>query len=428
MNAHLVAATSVAVLLMVACGQQEDPADPESTWVGTTTTEGDVTTVVNDSGSVWGGEARLVEEMSIGVDVGDDEYMLGRVGNIHATDELLYLTDTQEPAVHVYDTDGRHLRTIGSGPGQGPGEYETPVLVSRADDGTVFVYDGTLRRLTAYDAEGGTIESWHLDDGACCAWRMSVAPDGTLWMPVEQPSFESPTGRTRYGARAYTVAGGPADEIRWHPEVEFPTNTIDVGPITMNVPFSPAYAWTLSADGGVTVGASHRYRFEQHRIDGTTLVVERRVDPVPVQPGEAEWRRRWTLKNIRTYIEPGFDTSMDIPDHKPAFTGFAPDAHGGTWVWRRGPSRHLGGDCVDDPFTTDLATSRDNSCWVSDRFFDIFDPEGRYLGRVEQPDGLRRWNAQLNLFPMGEIVYAIIETAEGVPTVKRYRLVPPGEE
>jgi hypothetical protein len=340
-----------------------------------------------------------------------------------ATDELLYLTDTQEPAVRVYGTDGVYVRTIGSGPGRGPGEYETPVLVNGTADGTIFVYDANVRRLTAYDAEGGTIDSWNLDDGACCAWRMSVAPDGTLWMPVEQPAFASPTGKTRYGGRAYTVSGGPADEIRWRPELEVPTNTINVGGITMNVPFSPAYAWTLSADGGVTVGTSDRYRFELHRIDGTTLVVERRVDPVAVQPGESEWHRRWTLQNIRTHIEPGFDTSMDIPDHKPVFTGFAPDAYGGTWVWRTGPSRHLDGDCEDDPYTTELATSRDNSCWVSDRFFDIFDPEGRYLGWVQQPDGLERWNAQLNLFPMGDIVYAIIETAEGVPTAKRYRVV-----
>jgi len=50
-----------------------------------------------------------VEELSIGVDIGEDEYMLGRVGNIHATDELLYLTDTQASAVRVYDTDGRYL-------------------------------------------------------------------------------------------------------------------------------------------------------------------------------------------------------------------------------------------------------------------------------------------------------------------------------
>jgi hypothetical protein len=412
----------------VSCAPTERGADGDRTWAGTITTEGNVTTVINESGSIWGGEARLVEEMSIGVDIGEGEYMLGHIANIYATDELVYLTDTQEPAVRVYDTEGRYVRTIGSGPGQGPGEYETPVLVNGTADGTLFVYDANGRRLTAYGAEGGTIDSRNLDDGACCAWRMSVAPDGTLWMPVEQPGFLSPTGEYRYGARAYRLDEGPVGDIRWHPVWDFPSLTFEVDGRESSVPFSPASTWTLSADGGVTVGTSDRYRFEVHKIDGSMLVVERRAEPVPVHPDEAEWQRRWRVQGVRNRGNPAFDISLDIPDHKPAFIGFAPDAYGGTWVWRTGPSRHLGGDCEDDPYTTDLATSRDNSCWVSDRFFDIFDPEGRYLGWVEQPNGLERWNAQLNLFPMGDRVYAIIETAEGVPTVKRYRLVPPGEE
>ena len=39
----------------------------DGTWVGTITTEGNVTTVINEAGSVWGGAATLVEEASIGV-------------------------------------------------------------------------------------------------------------------------------------------------------------------------------------------------------------------------------------------------------------------------------------------------------------------------------------------------------------------------
>ena len=428
MNVPFAVAASVVALSLTACAPREEPANPDGTWTGTITTEGDVTTVVNESASVWGGEAQLVEEMSIGVDVGADEYMFGWIRNIYVTDENIYLTDSQEPAVRVYDLDGQFIGNIGSGPGQGPGEYERPTLVNGTADGTIFVYDNSLRRLTAYGPAGETIDTWTVDDESCCAWRMSVSPDGTLWMPVEQPAFASPTGETRYGAQAFTVADGPVGDIRWRPELDFPKLTIDVGSFPRSVPFSPAYEWTLSADGGVTIGSSDRYRIEVHRIDGTILVTERPDDLVPVHPDEAEWRRRWTIQNMRNSIDPEFDASMDIPNHKPAYIGFAPDAYGGTWVWRTGPSRHLGGDCVDDPFTTDPATSRDNSCWVSDRFFDVFYPDGRYLGWVKQPDGLGRWNAQLNLFPMGDIVYAIIETAEGVPTVKRYRVVPPGEE
>lgn len=426
MKFRLAVAASVAVLLLPACATPEDSPDTDGTWVGTVTTEGNVTTVVNESGSVWGGEATLVEELSIGVDIGADEYMFGWIRNIYVADGRIYVTDSQVPAVRVYDLEGQFLRNIGSGPGQGPGEYESPTLVNGTADGTIFVYDARIQRLTAYDPDGEVIDSWIVDKESCCAWRMAVAPDDTLWMPVQDWAFESPTGEDRYGARAFTLEDGPVGDIRWRPELEYPRLTFSLGGRERNIPFSPDYEWTLSSDGGVIVGTSDRYRFEVHRIDGSTLVVERSDDLVPVHPDEAEWRRRWTVQNMRGNY-PDFDAGMDIPDHKPAYIGFAPDAYGGTWVWRTGPSRHLDGNCEDDPFTTDAATSRDNSCWVSDRFFDVFDPEGKYLGWVKQPEGLRRWNAQLNLYPMGDVLYAIIESAEGVPMVKRYRLVLPGE-
>ncbi len=57
MNLRSILAVSVVALILVACGPQESAPDTEGTWVGTITTEGNVTTVVNESGSVWGGTA-----------------------------------------------------------------------------------------------------------------------------------------------------------------------------------------------------------------------------------------------------------------------------------------------------------------------------------------------------------------------------------
>ncbi len=169
-------AAALLVATSAACASPAPDAGSSADWVGTITTEGNVTTVVNESGSVWGGTAQLVEEMSIGVDIGDDEYMFGGIRNIYATDEHIYLTDSQVSAVRVYDTDGQFVRSIGNGPGQGPGEYESPTLVNGTTDGTIFVYDARLRRLTAYDRAGATIDTWMVDDESCCAWRMSVSP------------------------------------------------------------------------------------------------------------------------------------------------------------------------------------------------------------------------------------------------------------
>jgi hypothetical protein len=65
--------------ILAACSPGSDGTPTDDTWVGTITTEGNVTTVVNEAGSVWGGTATLVEEASIGVDAGADEYLLGSV-------------------------------------------------------------------------------------------------------------------------------------------------------------------------------------------------------------------------------------------------------------------------------------------------------------------------------------------------------------
>ena len=303
------------LVVLAACSSAPEAPDTEGTSVGTITTEGNVTTVVNESGSVWGGEATLVEDLSIGVDIGADEYMFGWIRNIYVAHGRIYVTDSQVPAVRVYDLDGQFIRNIGSGPGQGPGEYESPAMVNGTADGTIFVYETRLRRLTAYDQAGETIDTWTVANESCCAWRMAVSPDGTAWMPVEQPRFESPTGEERFGAQAFTVDEGPVGDIRWRPEFEFPRLTFNVGGRPRSVPFSPAYVWTLSADGGVTLGTSDRYRFEVRRIDGTTLVVERPDDLVPVQTDEAEWSRRWTIQNMRTSIDPEFSPEKSTRSH-----------------------------------------------------------------------------------------------------------------
>jgi len=69
----------VAVLAIAACGGPGGESSAASEWVSESISEGDITTVRTISGSVWGGTATLEEEASIGVESGDDAYMLGSV-------------------------------------------------------------------------------------------------------------------------------------------------------------------------------------------------------------------------------------------------------------------------------------------------------------------------------------------------------------
>ena len=83
----------LALFLTAGCDASNSSPVSDGTWVGTISTEGNVTTVVNESGSVWGGTATLVEEASIGVDAGADEYMLGEVSGIAATPDNIFVID-----------------------------------------------------------------------------------------------------------------------------------------------------------------------------------------------------------------------------------------------------------------------------------------------------------------------------------------------
>ena len=108
------------VFASTACSAERTVAGSDGTWVGTITTEGNVTTVVNDSGSVWGGEVELEETLSIGAEVGGESYLLGQVGAVGAATERIYVLDRQLSVVRAYNMSGTHLFDIGR-EGQGPG-------------------------------------------------------------------------------------------------------------------------------------------------------------------------------------------------------------------------------------------------------------------------------------------------------------------
>ncbi len=111
---------AVTVLATVACSTDAPDTSPAGDWVGTITTGGNVTTVINESGSVWGGEVGLEETLSIGAEVGDEPYLLGQVGAVGATTERIYVLDRQLSVVRVYDMSGTHVIDIGRG-GKVPG-------------------------------------------------------------------------------------------------------------------------------------------------------------------------------------------------------------------------------------------------------------------------------------------------------------------
>lgn len=403
------------------CGSASTPGEIGGAWVGTITAGGDVTTVINESGSVWGGSARLVEELSIGVDAGADEYMFGEVIDLYADDRAIYVVDRQIPAVRAYDHEGRYLRDFG-GPGQGPGEYTRPSNVRTTPNGEVLVLDDGTRRINVYAPDGQPRDDvYPLATGLyCCPVPWFVDGGGSIWVghvdwDPRGSVFGSVSTLREYGTEGAT---GRTREV---PSIEFEAATVigdDGRPHTL--PNSPHFAWSVAPSGRLVVGASDRYRFEIHDLDSGVTHVERSWQGTLITREELDWHRRFQMAVKRAPA--GWD-GAELPDHMPAFIEFIATETGEIWVSRPGPSRRSP-DCADPSGGLEELMIR-GPCWQRTRTYEVFGPDGRFLGPVDTPDELQRLD---QLAPPwiddGRFLAAVSDDA-GTVMVKRYRLLPP---
>ncbi len=355
----------------------------DASWQGSVDANGDVTKVINESGSVWGGTAELVEEAAIGVGDGAAEYMLGGNVGIAATDERIYIVDPSVPAVRAYDYEGRHLLDIG-GRGQGPGEFMNPRSVAVSADARVYVFADL--RINVFSEEGKSLDTWPHATTLDSLTPPVVANDGTLYVAdLVGDTFDvmawrhgmTPAGPD--GAAGTTIAVPDLDYERQGLMQRLPG-----GFLNSPVPFTPRLLWVMTPARSMVAGVPREYSFEIHAFDGSATLVKNYWEPVPVSREEAEWTREW-ITFRRRQEDPGWKwNGPPIPRHKPAYEGLYACAEGRIWVARViGTDRVT--DCDEDP--TRPAGRIARSCWQQRYGYDVFDAGGNRLSAESRDPG-----------------------------------------
>ncbi len=447
-----------ATLVLGACGGApngngaEEAASANGEYAAERSTVDGIETVRTVSGSRWGGDGRLVEEVSIGEDIGDEAYLFGQITAAWATEDRIYVVDSQGPAVRAFDHEGNYLFDIGS-PGQGPGEFGQPLGIAVADDGRIMVSDLQGGRLNVFDAEGSPLDDWSLGSPQA-AMGLEMTYDGELFTRmIELPDRNQMTSGTfeiRTGMQAAGPDGLQGDPVFPPPsDYERPTTTVEMGGNRMQMailPFTPSYEWVLTPGGDMVVGVGNEYRFEIHAPDGRVTAVEKYWDPVPVDPDELYFRTEMAANNFRA-MSPDFSIpESEVPDYKPAFTRFRADRSRRVWVIRQGPSR-------PDPDCTEMGgggggvsimmsfgdgggggnvrirsggggggpeNDYDAECWANTYKFDVFElATGEFLGTVPAPEV----GFNIPLFVAGDTVLAAVTDGMGITRLKKYRLV-----
>jgi hypothetical protein len=345
-------------LLLAGC----DASANATAWHGTmdTAATGRVT-VTNPAEAVWqpGTEWKIVEEVRIGAKDGSGPDVLG---TIHLLAEdiggRIWALEQKEQTFKVFDRDGRFIRKIGRA-GKGPGEFRRVVSVTQSRDGHVLAIDMPGGRISMYDTSGTLTRTIKLPEAFMFdPWPGVTDTAGFLIHPVLRPVNNS----AEVVLVRYDSAMAPLDTLipPQLPERDRAVFRTKGSGTTVGIPFGPSLKWELTRSGDFWSVFTGSYTLHHLSAKGDTLrIVTKPFQTVQVTPAEKDS----AIAMMKWFVsEGGIVDRTKIPNVKPAVADLDVADDGYVWV------RPLLADSV-----------------LQQRVVEIFDPEGRFLGRLQLP-------------------------------------------
>ncbi len=385
----------VSVLAVMGCAGGERQGQVE-----VDTLESGAILVHNSALGTWGpGEAwRAVEEVRIGsADATDPVVLFADVWDV-TVDALgrIYVLDRQPKEVRVFDRGGRHVRTLGR-EGGGPGEFRNPIGLAWGPEGNLWVTDTGNARYEVFDTAGNYVDSRpRRIRGWGYPWGGGFDRSGRLYEPS---LFSDPAIRaSRRVFIRHSVNGEVlATDTFELPQYESMVQRIEVegGLTIVGIPFAPRLTWRFDGGDGVWFSVNEAYRLYYRTLGGDTVrIVEREYSPIAVTDSD----RSSVRDRFAEFGEPATNEIIArIPEVKPAFESFVVDDRGYLWVAQTS------------------ATEQDIS--RGSVTFDVFDPEGRYLGPMHVEIGTRPPPRII-----GDQLVGVVRDELGVPYVVLHRI------
>lgn len=353
------------LILFSACQSQKDE------WKGEIIEEDGVTVVKNPKTPLYEGEViHLEQDLFIGESEGQEEYMFSEVTDMDVDpDENIYVLDSKETHIKVFEKQGTYLRTIGK-KGQGPGEMQSARSLSITPNHELMVNDWSARALHFFSLDGQYLKSLNLkgmiffthpvadSQNHIVAGYTVMDQTVTNYLKIFNPDMTEKKTIYSYKAAQYPV-------------------------------INPLYGrcfWQINRHDHIIWGYNDTYEIQFLKPDGSLFMkISKEYDPVKITEQE---KQQFIKSNYGEEIPPGIELSWDSHHHPFIYLSVDDEGHVFVRTYEKAPNDHY--------------------------YYDVFNSQGKYIAKIPLEHRPRIWKK--------DKLYVISQDEQGFHQVRRYKV------
>lgn len=331
-----------------------------------------------------------------------------------------WVFDRPSSTVFLFSPEGKLLRRVGRR-GAGPGEFRGSNGMVALPDSGVAILDASNARVSFFDAAGDFRTSLRVPSGFSTSNGLLADRSGRLYLrrPVTGPREGEILGRL--GLVPLNDQGELADSLI-PPDLDVPREVYVAVQVTRGgqsqsatgARYAPGYYWAWHPAGYFVVANGGTGEIILARTRDKPVVIRRSFAPVPVVEAERAEEQATIIWQMRQTDPAWTWNGPDLPRTKAPLLWLQVTRDGRIWTRVAVPSERIPDNEVATPRNEDRPVSH----YRNPAVFEVFAPDGRFLGRIDCQCRLSLVQAD------GDTVWGIVRDENDLPAIVRFQVEP----